>query len=154
VQGTVERNQNLFWRLILALKHSTRKSVADNWLSANQAHKGILWMPWHWEAMKDVIGCEKPRGDANTLWSVDIRMGKPVGACSNMINWIHRFIRRTWGTETSKYPEERTSTETPLVVASERGPGQWPNVKNQNCLERQTEEGESPVWVERHLVLE
>ena len=29
--------------------------------------------------------------------------------------------RQTRGTETSKYPEERTSTETPLVVASERG---------------------------------
>ena len=32
--------------------------------------------------------------------------------------------RRTWGTEISKYPVERTSTETPLVVTSERGPGQ------------------------------
>jgi hypothetical protein len=32
--------------------------------------------------------------------------------------------KRTQGTETSKYLEERTSTETPLVVASERGPGQ------------------------------
>jgi hypothetical protein len=31
----------------------------------------------------------------------------------------------TQGTETSQYLEERTSTETPLVVASERGPGQW-----------------------------
>jgi len=27
--------------------------------------------------------------------------------------------------ETSQYPEERTSTETPKVVASEIGPGQW-----------------------------
>jgi hypothetical protein len=33
-------------------------------------------------------------------------------------------FKRTRGTETSQYPEERTSTETPLVVASERGPGQ------------------------------
>ena len=31
--------------------------------------------------------------------------------------------KQTRGIETSKYPEERTSTETPLVVASERGPG-------------------------------
>ena len=30
----------------------------------------------------------------------------------------------TGGTETSKYPEERKSTETPPVVASERGRGQ------------------------------
>ena len=22
--------------------------------------KGIWWMPWHMEAMKDVLGCEKP----------------------------------------------------------------------------------------------
>ena len=29
--------------------------------------------------------------------------------------------RRTRGTETSKYPEERKSTETPRVAASERG---------------------------------
>jgi len=27
----------------------------------------------------------------------------------------------TWGTETSKYPEEDKSTEIPLVAASERG---------------------------------
>jgi len=29
--------------------------------------------------------------------------------------------KRTWGTETSKYPEEKKSTEIPLVAASERG---------------------------------
>ena len=40
------------------------------------------------------------------------------------------FIEQTRGTETSKYPEERTSNETPLVVASERGLGQWLCVKN------------------------
>lgn len=34
------------------------------------------------------------------------------------------FKKRTRGTETSKYPEERTSIETPLVVASERGPAE------------------------------
>jgi hypothetical protein len=34
------------------------------------------------------------------------------------------LVKRTRGTETSKYPEEKTSTEIPLVVASERGPGQ------------------------------
>ena len=30
-------------------------------------------------------------------------------------------VEATWGTETSKYPEEEKSTEIPLVVASERG---------------------------------
>ena len=33
------------------------------------------------------------------------------------------FKKRTRGTETSQYPEERKSTETPKVVASEMGPG-------------------------------
>ena len=39
------------------------------------------------------------------------------------LNQIGGF-KLTRRTETSQYPEERTSTETPLVVASERGPGQ------------------------------
>ena len=29
--------------------------------------------------------------------------------------------KTTWGTETSKYPEEKKSTEIPLVAASESG---------------------------------
>ena len=27
--------------------------------------KGVRWMPWRQEAMKDVARCEKPRGDAS-----------------------------------------------------------------------------------------
>ena len=61
---------------------------------------------------------------------------------------------RTRGTETSKYPEEKTSTETLLVVASERRPGQWRFAMNQNCLERRTGGGDSPVWVALQIVLE
>ena len=29
-----------------------------------QANKGAGRMPWHWEPMKDVISCDKPRGGA------------------------------------------------------------------------------------------
>ena len=29
--------------------------------------KGIWWMPWHQEAMKDVARCEKPRGAVSKL---------------------------------------------------------------------------------------
>ncbi len=29
--------------------------------------KGHRWMPWLVEAMKDVLGCEKPRGAAKKL---------------------------------------------------------------------------------------
>ena len=32
-----------------------------------EREKGIRWMPWHQEAMKDVARCEKPRGAASRL---------------------------------------------------------------------------------------
>ena len=35
-------------------------------------------MPWLSEAKKDVISCDKLRGGANNLLSVDFRMGQPV----------------------------------------------------------------------------
>ena len=50
-------------------------------------------------------------------------MGKPT--CHKMQVSLTEYIgleRRTRGTETSKYPEEKKSTEIPLVAASERGP--------------------------------
>ena len=52
------------------------------------------------------------------------------------------------------YPEERTSTETPLVVASESGSGQWSLSKNRNALEKAAIQGDSPVRVERAKILE
>src|SRR5215216_4264885 len=63
-------------------------------------------------------------------------------------------FKRTEGTETSQYLEERTSTETPLVVASERGPGQWRMRDNRNRLESRALAGDSPVRVMRAFVLE
>ena len=33
--------------------------------SVLEREKGIRWMPWHQEAMKDVARCEKPRGAAS-----------------------------------------------------------------------------------------
>ena len=57
------------------------------------------------------------------------------------------FRKRTRGSETSQYPQERTSTETPLVVASERGPGQWLLHMNRNILESLAVVGDSPVRV-------
>jgi hypothetical protein len=52
------------------------------------------------------------------------------------------------------YPEERTSTETPLVVASESGSGQWSVFKNRNALEKAAIQGDSPVRVEKAQILE
>ena len=40
--------------------------------------KGVWWMPWQQEAMKDVIPCDKPWGAGNRLRSMDLRMGQPT----------------------------------------------------------------------------
>ena len=41
-----------------------------------QAKKSTRRMPWHWEPKKDVTSCDKLRGAANELRSVDVRMRK------------------------------------------------------------------------------
>jgi hypothetical protein len=37
------------------------------WGKCFEREKGIRWMPWHQEAMKDVARCEKPWGAASRL---------------------------------------------------------------------------------------
>ena len=67
-------------------------------------------------------------------------------------------VGRTWGTETSQYPEEKKSSETPSVAASESGRAQTElrlgvagadqELQRQcklNGLESPTTEGDSPV---------
>jgi hypothetical protein len=41
-------------------------SSDGSWQDVEQ-EKGIRWMPWHQEAMKDVARCEKPWGAASRL---------------------------------------------------------------------------------------
>ena len=72
-------------------------------------------------SMKDVTSCDKLRWAAHKLWPVDFRMGEPKHGHSCLSP--HESIVRekvTRGTETSKYPEEKKSTEIALVAASER----------------------------------
>ena len=72
-----------------------------------QASKGIRWMPWHQEAMKDVVSCEKPRGAANKRRSGDVRMGKPTWSYVH-VSWAEYIgsVKLTGGSETSQYPQE------------------------------------------------
>jgi hypothetical protein len=51
-------------------------------------------------------------------------MGKPSVIRHTIVKPIHNLTKRTGGTETSKYPEEKKSTEIPPVAASERGAAQ------------------------------
>ena len=71
--------------------------------------------------MKDVGACEKLRGAGKQAM---IRRF-PNGETRHGIT-CHRRIKGepTRGTETSQYPEEKKSNETPLVAASERGTAQ------------------------------
>src|SRR6266513_2498762 len=81
----------------------------------------------------------------------------PPDSCFKRRYEISEYIggfKQTQGTETSQYLEERTSTETPLVVASERGPGQWRMRDNRNRLESRASAGDSPVRVMQAFVLE
>ncbi len=70
-------------------------------------------MPWQLEAMKDVGACEKRRlGGNQPLLPDDVRMGKPdrVFLYHSLTEYIGHW-KRTRGTETSQYLEEKKSTE-------------------------------------------
>ncbi len=73
--------------------------------------------------MKDVGGCDKPRGAANqALLPGDVRMGKPgTGHAVSLRSEHIGPVEVTRGTETSQYPEEEKATAIPSVAASERG---------------------------------
>ncbi len=63
-------------------------------------------------------------------------------------------MRRTGGTETSQYPEEKKSTEIPPVAASERGGAQSHQryEHQENGLERPAVKGDSPVSEDAGIV--
>ena len=80
-------------------------------------------MPWYQEAMKDVGSCEKLRGAATQVSIRRYPNGETrAGECRPPHTEYIGVLEPTQGTETSKYLEEKKSTEIPQVVASERGP--------------------------------
>ncbi len=79
-------------------------------------------MPWCQMPKKDVGHCDKPRGAVNRRYIRGFPNGEthhcePVVSCTEHIG----AEKGTWGTETSKYPEEKKSNEMPIVAASEVG---------------------------------
>ena len=110
-------------------------------------------MPRVWEAMKDVVSCDKLRGDAHDRY---IRRF-PNGA-TRYIEDIALEREPTPRTETSKYREEKKTTVIPQVVASEKGKAQTKSacrfgviglilesIIKLNHLERWAIAGDSPV---------
>ena len=76
-------------------------------------------MPRVWEAKKDVVSCDKPRGVAHKRYI----LGFPNGT-TRYIEDISLEREPTPRTETSKYREEKKTIVIPWVVASERGRAQ------------------------------
>ena len=90
-----------------------------------QATKGVWWMPWHREATKDVVACDMlreagKRASIRRFLNVETRLGNPQSSSAEFIGvW-----KRTQGTETSKYLEEKKEKSIPSVAASEGGTAQ------------------------------
>ena len=98
-------------------------------------------------ALRGEGGRSKLRKDTGSCEQALIRIC-PKGETHRAI-WIATEIdtveKRTQGTETSKYLQERKSTETPKVVASENGPADGYFNKNLNSGGKVT--GESDMTV-------
>ena len=102
-------------------------------------------MPRQSEAMKDVLTCDKPREDGKSHYTLGFPNGethlhKQVSASEYIA-----CLRRTRGTETSKYPKEKKSIEIPAVAASDPGTALKPFMRQWNLLERRARQGDSPV---------
>ena len=76
-------------------------------------------MPRVYEAMKDVVSCDKLRGAAHEQY---IRRFPNGTTCTLKVYLLEREPTRR--TETSKYPQEKKITMIPQVVASEKGRAQ------------------------------
>lgn len=81
-------------------------------------------MPWHKQSMKDAVSCDNLRREALTRLHPEVsEWGNPAGVMPSHPHPKPIKVREmTWGTETSKYPEEKKSTEIAIVAASEIAP--------------------------------
>ncbi len=90
----------------------------------DQASKGVWWMPWHQEAMKDVATCDKPR-----LVGSKRNRGSPNGETPS--GEPRRSLAECIGQggkpgelKHLSTPRKRKQTATPSVAASESGSAQ------------------------------
>ena len=72
-----------------------------------QVNKRTWWMPWRQEAKKDVLICEKPRQAEKGRNN----LGYPNGETRPKGHLHCKMQKRTRGSETSQYPEEKKSKE-------------------------------------------
>ncbi len=72
-------------------------------------------MPWHQEPMKDVISCEKLWGGANIHYIHRYPNEGTQLVEKTSYPYISKvvYVKGTWGTETSKYPQEKKENSIP-----------------------------------------
>jgi hypothetical protein len=63
---TISRASGLFFDICIESKGLQFRSRSRT-KNCGQVAKGVRWMPWHQQAKKDVISCDKLRVAANTL---------------------------------------------------------------------------------------
>jgi hypothetical protein len=80
-----------------------------------KAIKGVWWMPWLWEATKDVVSCDKLRGAAHKHY-----IRRFPNGTTQYTEGVLSERKPTLGTETSKYQEEKKTNVISWVVASEK----------------------------------
>ncbi len=97
---------------------ANRKSKIANQMTVidkfGQATKGVWWMSWHREATKDAAACDKLREAGKQalirrFLNEETQLSNPQLPAAECIG----RLERTWGTETSKYPEEKKKTLIP-----------------------------------------
>ena len=88
-----------------------------------ERHKSTRWMPWPRTAKKDATNLRKASGRRFVAFDPEIsEWGNPP-----VLNWNPRgnaCVKRTLGSETSQYQEEKKIKITLLVAASEKGKAQ------------------------------
>ena len=76
--------------------------MTSNSNNSFKALKGVWWMPWLLETMKDVVSCDKLRGAAHKRY-----IRRFPNGTTQYTEGVLSERMSTQGTETSKYLEEK-----------------------------------------------
>ena len=98
---------------LLFHKSKQKRLNIDTFGLYGQVTKRARWMPRQSEAKKDVVTCDKVRGAGKQALILTFLNGETHSIYRVSHSEYIAMRRRTRGTETSKYPEEKKSTEIP-----------------------------------------
>ncbi len=100
------------------------RSPEDGHRVFGQAIKGVRWMPWHQEAMKDVVTCDKPRLAGSKLTRGSPNRETPPGKPRRSLAEYIGQGSQPGELKHLSTPRKRKQTAIPSVAASESGTAQ------------------------------